>query len=300
MANTTNPSTAVWNAGFSYINGMRLSYDNGLACFVEQGATRDSTNNNDIILARPPLNNGDPVLDPFVLNIGLNGAGGLDVGVVQASTLYYVFAIASSNNSAINVPPSPSFTQAIPPFAPLPTTSPVVQAGGYVQANVMMSKSIDSPVLPFGYDMFKRIGAISINDATRIRKFVQVGYGANRTIRYDGPITVLTGGASQVYATIDVDVPGLVAKLLPALALNVIMQVGFTSTAGATKFVTFQPFGGTSSYTSFGASGAAIAIAQAQVDCPAGLNAGVPTINYSNNVAGCATSVAIQGYVDQL
>ncbi|AXH77666.1 MAG: putative tail protein [Caudoviricetes sp.] len=294
MANT--PNTAIWNAASEYVQGLRLTYATTTTFTVDQGAARDSTNNNDIILSLPPLNDGTPVLTPFTIRTTVNGAGGLDVGTIAASTLYYVYVIASSN-SKINLPPSPILSQTIPPFAPAPPSAPVQQDGYYVQANVMISTSSTAPVLPFGYDMFRRIGAVSTNGSSQFRKFVQTGYGANRTMWYDAGVSVLAAGAAQAYATIDVVSAGLVAQLLPSSALETLLQVTFTPAAVGNS-VSFQPFGGTGAYATL--SAVAVQAQSSQLRCPAGLNALVPVINYQNSAAACATSVLIQGYVDQL
>ena len=289
------PNTAVWDLGHLYISGLGITFGTTTTITVAQGQARDSTNLNDIVLARPPQNNLVPILTPFTVNSALNGAGGLDQGTIAASSTYYVYVIASSCNSAINLPPSPLGSMPVPPFTTPSPTSPVVQDGYYVQANVMISLSPTNPLLPFGYDMFRRIGTVSTDAGSLFIAFTQVASGNTRVVTFGGGgLAILTAGAQTgSYITI-----GSLAATVPSTALSVLLNVAFTP-AIAGQSVSFQPFGGTGAYATV--SGPVAAVAQtAQVTVPVGLNAGVPTVLYQNSAVGGATTVRLQGYVDQV
>ena len=78
-------STPVVNAGFKYINGMRLAYASATTMTVAAGQCRNSTNVNDITIA-----------STVTINTAINGAGGLDQGAMANSTFYAVYAIGDS------------------------------------------------------------------------------------------------------------------------------------------------------------------------------------------------------------
>lgn len=292
---TVKPNTAIWNLGNLYIDGMRLSVTDTTHLSVTQGGARDSTNLNDIVLALPPQNDGTPILTPFTINSALNGAGGLDTGTIANSSLYAIYVIASSCNSHINLPPSPQESLAVPPFTTPDLTSPVVQDGYYVQANVIISLSFTNPLLPYGFDMFRRIGAVRTDGSAHFLPFSQTGFDKDRIVTLgSGGVNVLTAGAQTgTYASI-----GSLAALVPPRAEQAILSVSFTpAAAGGT--VSFQPFGGTGAYATItGYSSTTPTVAQVTV--PVGLNGAVPEIDYQNSAAGGSTTVALQGYIDQL
>lgn len=78
-------STPVVNAGFKYINGMRLTYVSATTMTVAAGQCRNSTNVNDITIS-----------SAVTIDTATNGAGGLDQGSMANSTFYAVYAIGDS------------------------------------------------------------------------------------------------------------------------------------------------------------------------------------------------------------
>lgn len=84
-------STPVVNAGFKYINGMRLAYVSATTMTVAAGQCRNSTDVNDITID-----------SAITINTAVNGAAGLDQGSMANDTFYAVYAIADSlkNNAA--------------------------------------------------------------------------------------------------------------------------------------------------------------------------------------------------------
>lgn len=84
-------NVALYNAPNLYINGLGISFLTSTTFQVASGATRNSTNVNDIIL---PAN--------VVVNTAIQGINGLDQGTIAATTIYSVYAIgdSSQNNTA--------------------------------------------------------------------------------------------------------------------------------------------------------------------------------------------------------
>ncbi len=259
MANAI-PNIPVVNAGALYISGLRLS-NNATApttvVDVASGAARDSSNINDIVVSATTS-----------LGITVSGAGGLDTGTVANNTLYYVYAIGSSNNQLGNG-----------------------QSYSAYPGTVIMSLSMTSPVLPFGYDMFRRIGAVRV-DTAAFRKFEQIGAGNSRTTWYDVALaTAITGGSSAFYAAV------VTTELAPAIDTNVHFFTSFIPTAANNTL--------NLSYSGVGAVGQAVvggsvaAVVTTNVlTCPQLVTAGVAGIFYK--VTGTAAIISVAGYVDQL
>jgi hypothetical protein len=315
---TINPNTAIWNAGDLYLQGMGLTWVSTTQITVAQGQARDSTNLNDIFLQLPPENNGTPITTPFTLDNTLNGAGGLDTGTVAASTLYYVYAIASSQNSTINLPPSPQQSLAVPPFTTPDPTDPVVQDAYYVQANVVMSLSATTPLLPFGYDMFRYIGTVATDGSSHFRRFIQYGTSKSRTILYDpgtGPSTTgvaipsspTTGSATYINV-------GVLTSLVPQKEVECIFDVSLTgsSAADAVYMAPATIDNGTTatvgSMASFSADVASLAT-KGQLRCPvslpnstqrAALTIGAVVTALIATTTTNVMAVALSGYVDNL
>jgi len=199
------PFVPVQNKGLSYINGLQMTWTDADTVTIAQGQARNSTNVNDILLQRPPLNNGTAVLTPFTISTAITGAGGIDQGTVANATLYAVYVIASSANSWINLPPSELESLAVPPFTTPSPTSPVVQDANYIQANVLFSTSFTNPLLPYGFDMFRRIGTVLTDGSANFVAFDQFGSGSDRTMTYRASVASgVTAGSSATFASVDI------------------------------------------------------------------------------------------------
>jgi hypothetical protein len=249
----------------------------------------------------PPQNDLTPITTPFTITKGTIGAGGLDQGTLAASTLYYVYAIASSQNSTINLPPSPQQSLSVPPFTSPISTTPVTQDTYYVQANVMISLSKSSPLLPYGFDMFRRIGCVTTDGSTLFRPFWQGGYGNNRKMVYQtavAPGSAATSGSTS-YATI-----GTLTTLVPQFAgIDVLVDCSLIANSAANALY-LAPYGNTSSGDVVRISSVATTNAQlAQLACPCEFNAaGTPIVEIDYKTTSGSDTVAflIAGYVDQL
>lgn len=83
----SNPNSPIVNAGLLYVNGLGIAKTAAKVISMATGASRDSTNTNDIILSSTLSINGANV-----------GANGVDVAALIASRFYAVYIIGDSTN----------------------------------------------------------------------------------------------------------------------------------------------------------------------------------------------------------
>lgn len=191
------------------------------------------------------------------VNAATTGAGGLDQGALANNTFYAVYAIGDSN------------------FANTPSV-------------VLSANVTTGPLLPFGYDMFRRIGYVLTSGAAAILEFRQVGEGVNRWMWYDVGIQELNAGASAAYAAVNI------ASSVPASATMVTFDAILTPT-GAADLAHLQPTGatGATGYAVLSGPVAGVVMrAPLTVPCDA-----TPSIDYK--VVGTLT-LNTQAYLDQL
>jgi hypothetical protein len=218
------PNTPVVNAGLSYVNGLNLIYQGGGSIVataklvnMEPGQARDSTNTNDIILPEALDANGDPIEDQYgnpvgaMINGAAIGANGCDLSAFSLTNLggWAVYVIGSSGSN------QPS-------------------AG-------LFSQNQEVPILPAGYDMYRRVGYIrvlNVGGIPVIAQWYQEGQGEVRTYYYDLPVAqtvpLVSGALPVVYTPWNL--------FAPPYADQLIVDVSFTPTA-STDRVSFLPFG---------------------------------------------------------
>lgn len=308
----TLPSVPIVNAGSEYVNGMQLSYVTpapagyvvGKTLLIQPGAARDSLNTNDILLPQvvvyaqnPPLGyippptplvvNGLPV--GALINANQVGANGIDAGVLAVNSMYAVYVIASSNSpQSDNIQIGGGIL------------NPEVIPNRYPVAGMLALASKAVPALPFGYDMYRRIGWAATDSASNLVNFWQ--YDVNDQARmyyWDVGVSVLAAGTSAAFPSVALNTnlspgAGIAGVAVPPMVTQVLLDV--TLSAAAT--VQFRPFGSLASagQVRFESSGAGGAITSMVV--PSQLNAGVPTIQYA--VSAGNTSVLVTGFVDYL
>ncbi len=263
-------STPVVNGGLMYVNGMRLASVDTTTFTVSQGFCRNSTNVNDINIGLPlnvaATQTGELPVDAgggaVTVDITTHGAGGLDNGTIAASTFYAVHAVGDSF--------------------------------GNNPGSVVISTSVTAPVLPAGYDMFRRIGFIKTDGSTHVLAFRQEGLSTDRWMWWDVAIaTGVTAGASATFATVDCSAG------IPAMGVNSDAKflVVFTPTA-ANNTVELRP--GLSSATNgySRASGDVAAVATTvMMECPIDTPY-TDAVDYL--VTGSATAISVAAYMDQL
>src|ERR1700733_4966151 len=85
----TIPNNPIVNAGLLYVNGLQISNaTSSKTLFLDQGAARDSSNINDIILS-----------STIILNGASTGPNGVDGSTLIASRFYAVYVIGDSTDN---------------------------------------------------------------------------------------------------------------------------------------------------------------------------------------------------------
>jgi hypothetical protein len=288
------------NAGSLYINGLGLNYVSGTTLSVFSGSARDATNQDDIVLAAPTT-----------LNAATVGLNGLDTGVLAATEFYYVYVVGSSlgANPEIN-----NITQVSTMAANSVILNGTVISEGTVpqptwsvtnnyQPGTLLSLSATAPLLPEGYDMFRRIGAVLTSGGSVILEFWQDGNynGTNRKMWYGAPISVLTASAAAAFTPQDL------SAAVPSIALQgknteVQIQVDLDPNA-AGDFVEIGPTGSTAANGNVKLSGPVMGVHQFdQLQVIATLNTAVPPLASIDWITDAASTVAIavSAYTDKL
>lgn len=207
-------------------------------------------------------NINDIVLPALVTNtITAVGANGVDIAAAVASSFYAVYVIADSTEYK-------------------PTAS-------------LLSLNTSTPSLPFGYDMFRRVGFVLTDGSAHVLKFWQYGNGSSKDMFYDTPIATSAITTSTSYVTQSL------AAGIPPVACETFLKVTYTPNS-ATNICQMAPFGSspTTAMIAFGYGVAAAQVGMSVVPCA--LNAGVPSITHKETSASDALVIAVSGYKDSL
>jgi hypothetical protein len=219
----------VVNLGSKYVNGFNLSWFSNTQLTMTDGLCRDSTDTWDIVV-------NTTAHAGTVIDATIRGLNGLDSGALAASTFYAIFAIA---DSTYNHP-----------------------SGFLISATTH-----EAPVMPFGYDVARRIGWALTDGSSHFVKMYQEGNASDRTYYYETPISILSGGSSATYTTVTL------AAAIPVMS-NLYSGVKFQALytpAVAGNSASIRPTG-SSSTTFTTISGVVAAVAQkTQITVPATL-----------------------------
>lgn len=260
----SNPGTPIVNAPSLYLQGMQLVWLSNTTLSVNVGQARDSSNTNDIF--NYGLNNGTstPTATTFLtINAANNGANGLDVGALANNTYYGVYIIGDS--------------------------------GQFNPTAAILSSNLVAPSLPYGYDMYRRLGYVLTNGAAHILKFWQTNSGSSRKMWYDAPIEVVTAGTSASYLAVS-----LVTAVPLTAPTDVTFAVQLTPTA-AGDAVGLRPTGATSTFGYANVSGDVTAVQHIDsIVCPTGIQVGPPVIPSIDYVVVGSVNLFVAAYVDQL
>ncbi len=210
--------------------------------------------------ARNSTDQNDIILDAAVtINGAANGANGLDIGSLANSTFYAVYALGDSL--------------------------------GFNPTAGIISADTSAPLLPAGYDMYRRVGWVLTSGAAAFLLFWQYGNDKERMYYYDVGIAELTNGTSTTYAEIDL------ATSVPPIATEVLFDIAYTP-ASATNLAVFVPFGSTATagIIRFGYGVAAAQVGMALV--PAGLDSSTPKVEYKVSNGSDDLDILVKGYKD--
>lgn len=196
-----------------------------------------------------------------VINTAADGLNGLDAGAMANNTHYAVYVVSDS-------------TEKYPTGAMLSLASNAI------------------PYLPFGYDMYRRIGYVLTNGSAQILEFTQRKNGLNRDMWYADEIaTNITAGASATFAAVTA------SASVPAGAKEVFIKAALTADAGATRTAALREGDSASTLGQVFMSSPASTVTTASLVCPCGVSG---SIDYVVSNAAAAIALSVLGYVDAL
>ena len=286
-----SPTVPMVNGGLYYVNGLKMSpgplnADNLTTgtIVVTGGLARDSTNVNDIVL---PTTNAAGSTILYVLNPAATGVGqvnGLDTGTIAIDLLYAVYAIGDSRS--------------------------------YNPSGTLLSLNFSAPLLPDGYDMFRRIGAVlTAHAAARFVYFDQRGNGSVRDMWYAYNNLALNGGAAVALTAFNLSAVGAgTANQVPITAGKAYVFASLVADAGGTRYAVFSGQNtvtianggaiaanpGTGEVIMSAAASTTVAESLAIPVTPSAGPALPATSYYAVSNAAAALSVSVQGYQDLL
>jgi|WetSurMetagenome_2_1015567.scaffolds.fasta_scaffold65796_2 hypothetical protein len=162
----------------------------------------------------------------------------------------------------------------------------------------IISLDHNAPLLPSGYDMYRRVGWIVTDPSLTILKFFQYGSGETRSYYYNHPNTnILFSGSSTSYFALSLN------PFIPPIQTHAYIRVSYTC-SDPLNSVSFNPFG--SSQTVEGMvrfSGGTVGTEYTQVIVPTQFNTfGNPSILYKVGPNGTADrlNLSLIGYKDYL
>jgi hypothetical protein len=240
---------------FLYISGMNLSVASTTVMAIAPGQCRDSQDNMDMQYDAP-----------LFINSSITGAGGLDSGVLAASTAYAVWAIADSSNKLI-------------PSA------------------VISLWSNAFPLIPFGYDSYRLIGMVTTSAGTAFQVASVLNASTSRGFYLQPPVSELSGGNATTFTAIDL------ASSIPTTTSPFDIVIGVTTfiPAAVGDTLQFRPTGSTATANLVTITGRAAGIAQTDmVIIPAGVAGGFPSIDYKVSSASDSASLSVSGYYSTL
>lgn len=259
-----------------FIEGMVLSWLSGTELGITPGNAKDDTDSNTIVMS-----------SSINIDTDIVGANGLDNGVMEIDTYYAVYVIGSSNSNNPNV----LFANG--------ASGNQFSGGGtgrFVNGAGLLSKSFVRPVLPVGYDMFRRIGFVRTEVlGTDILSFVQEGRSTLRKMWYAEPIPVLVAGVQAAFSTVDLSA----ALPFSGNASSVIMTALITPTAAANS-AQLKPGDLVSAAGLVSINGVVAGVQQQlQVVCPCTFTPNPAAIEIEYQVTGIL-SLNVNGYQDNL
>lgn len=256
------PNQAIYNQPSLYINGGHCQWLTNTTLSVGPGQMRDSTNMDDINLTATAT-----------INAAVNGVNGLDVGALAASSLYAIYVIASSKAGD--------------------STSDF-----YIAPAALLSLNFTSPVLPFGYDMFRRVGSVRTSAGSVLLDFTQRGTAGARDTYYGANIaSPLAAGNATVMTAINLTGTNLV----PLTSSQVYITGILTADAGGTRTAAFASQDSSSAAGQIFMTSPASTVFTTSLKVPCSTTAGgLVEINYLVSNAAASLAVNVAGYIDQL
>lgn len=199
---------------------------------------------------------------PVVINAATNGLNGLDTGSLAASTVYAVYLVAD----------------------------PVTQQ----PSGCMISTSLTSPLLPFGYSAFALIGYVVTDSSSHfLLGYWTAGNSNSRLFMYDTPQSAVAVAASAPTSYTGASL----ATLVPAVANLPVWIYALYTPASANNALSVAPYavgsGGSGMIVTGQVNGQAITQNALVMST---LNSTAPSIKYKAGNASDTFTLYVQGY----
>jgi len=213
--------------------------------------------------ARNSTNESDIILNSTVtLNTANRGLNGIDTGVITVSILYSLYLIGDSSLNN--------------------------------EAGVILSFDDSSPLLPAGYDMFRKIGYLRSDNAAHLTLGYFSGSSNERVFTYDSPqLTLVTAGNATSYTAVALTAGG--SSLVP-LVQNTLVTINYDFNPGAAsrnlRLTSGNGSGGEVTITGQVASVHVTGNAQ----LVSRVNSDIPLIYYAVSNSGDAVAITVGGY----
>lgn len=236
---------------FLYINGLEV--------------TNDSTTPNNIInvASGQCRDSTDTYVITNTASVNVtkttSGLAGLDTGTIAASTLYAVYIVGDAVTG--------------------------------LTTGAMISTNMTTPLLPYGYNVFRKIGYVRTDGSSNFLKGYWSGNNNSRLFMYDAPIaTSITAGAATSYTALTL------ATFVPAIQ-NTPVWIAFDMTpAAASRIMSLHPFGATGDAVSITSQVTGVHVT-GNVLVQARLDSGAPKIEYKWSAGGGdAVALNVAGY----
>jgi hypothetical protein len=203
-----------------------------------------------------------PVPSVQYINSAVNGANGLDKGTLAASTNYLIWEIADSKNK--------------------------LQPAGLLslQSNV-------GPLIPYGYDSMRLIGAVSTDGSTHFVAADVLNAAYYKGYFLQPAVSVLSGGNATSFTAIDLSTP--IPTTTDPFVIALCTVTFIPAAVGDT--VQFRPTGSSATSNLPTITGIAAGVAQTQnIALNCGVGSSKPEVDYKVTVSGDAVSVSVYGY----
>lgn len=218
--------------------------------------------------ARDSKDQNDIILSQdIILDATKSGVNGLDEGVFTVNTPYALYVIADST--------------------------------GYKQTASIISKSYDRPILPFGYDMFRRVGSVCTDNAGVIIDFFQYGKDEKRTYYYNSLRSAITRVLLDGNATTFEEVP--LSPCAPKVPIQAIFSAKYDQAVDTNYaiFSAYEAIPGLVAQEELSFGDAVTGYTTIIVPAEIGTISGYPSIIYQVN-AGDTVTLYMIGYIEYI
>jgi hypothetical protein len=195
------------------------------------------------------------------INAAIVGANGIDTGTFAASKCYAVHVIGDSS--------------------------------GFSATKGLISLSQTAPVLPTGYDIFRRVGWAFSDGSTHFLLVNVSGAGSTKIYAYDEPVSALSGGTSATFADV------ALTEKVPAVD-NLPVKLQLDLTPNAANDAAYVRSGGSSATNGIVMYGSVAAKKSSQeMTVISKLVTAAPTVTYKVTASGSLNAL-ITSFTDSL